>query len=276
MPANYENRPKKRLALREILRNAQGYIQSEFVYITLSSTEILDVNFLLEVVNKDQITKIIAYEKNEERAIQASNSEVAKRFEGKIKIINSEFPESLEDELESFSDIQKIVFFDGEEWFCNKKSSKTRTEFEDLLEKRVLGHNDIYLITSCMAQRSWHTIENQLLEYYNYYYAKTASTHQTQEELKKMLMDNVVDLNVEVAIRNCNSVNGKIGSKERIFAERLGKIKYNDTGHTDMVLLCFRFVNSTSTPKALDIPFDYEKEYVSSRVFENIWEKVLR
>ena len=48
MPVNYENRPKKRLALREILRNAQGYIQSEFVYITLSSSEILDVNILLE------------------------------------------------------------------------------------------------------------------------------------------------------------------------------------------------------------------------------------
>ena len=58
MSANYENRPKKRLALREILINAQGYIQNKFVYITLPSSEILDVNILLEFVQEDQIKKM--------------------------------------------------------------------------------------------------------------------------------------------------------------------------------------------------------------------------
>ena len=158
MSINYENRPKKRLALKEILSNAQGYIQNEFVYITLSSSEIFDVNILLELIQEDQIIKILAYEKDEDRAIKAENSEVAKKFEGRIKIINSEFPESLDDELTGFRNIQRVVFFDGEEWFCDKKHSKTRTEFENLLKTNVLGHNDIYLITSCMAERAWHTI----------------------------------------------------------------------------------------------------------------------
>ena len=90
MPTNYENRPKKRLALNDVLTNAGGYIQNEFVYITLSSSDIFDVNSLLEVVQEDQIKKIIAYEKDEERAIQAGDSEVAKNFEGRIKIINGE------------------------------------------------------------------------------------------------------------------------------------------------------------------------------------------
>ena len=276
MPVNYENRPKKRLALREILSNAQGYIQNKFVYITLSSSEILDVNILLELVQEDQITKIFAYEKDEERAIQAANSEVAKKFEGRIKIINSEFPESLDDELAGFSDIQKVVFFDGEEWFCDKKNSKTRTEFEKLLKTNVLGHNDIYLITSCMAERAWHTIENQQLEYYNYYYAKTASNInlQTQEELKNMLIDNVVDLNVELAIRKCNASSEKAWEKERISAIRLGKIKYNDLRHGNMALLGFRFIKTTTAPKALDIPFDYEKKYISSSKIENIFDSL--
>ena len=70
-----------------------------------------------------------------------------------------------------------------------------------------------------MAERAWHTIENQQLEYYNYYYAKTASkiNLQTQEELKNMLIDNVVDLNVELAIRKCNASSEKAWEKRKNF-----------------------------------------------------------
>jgi hypothetical protein len=228
------------------------------------------------LVQDDQITKIIAYEKDEERAIQAENSEVAKKFEGKIKIVNSEFPESLDEELAGFGDIQKLVFFDGEEWFCDKKTSKTRTEFENLLKSDVLGHNDIYLITSCIAERAWHTIEDQQLEYYKYYYANKAGniSLENQEKIKNMLIDNVVDLNVELAIRNCNASSEKAWEKGRISAIRLGKIKYNDYRHGNMALLGFRFTKTSVAPKALEIPFDYEKQYISNKRIENIFDSV--
>ena len=276
MSAIYKNRPKKRLALQSIFSNALKYFDKEFVYITLSSSEIMDVDNLLEFVEEDRIKKIIAYEKDEERSLKAKNSQVAQKFEGKIKIINGTYPESLGEELEEFSNIQKIVFFDGEEWFCNKTTSNTRSDFEDLLKKRVLGHNDIYLITSCMARLAWHAIEKEQFDYFNYYYFKNDSNYnnRTSEELKELLINNVVDLNVEVAIRNCNSLNEKIGIKGFITAERLGKTKYNDYGHTHMSLLGFRFLKSTVIPKPLKIPFDYEYEYISNKIIESGWDMI--
>ena len=89
-----------------------------------------------------------------------------------------------------------------------------------------------------------------------------------------MLIDNVVDLNVELAIRNCNASSEKAWEKGRISAIRLGKIKYNDFRHGNMSLLGFRFIKTTVAPKALDIPFDYEKEYISSSKFENIFDSL--
>lgn len=273
---NYDDRPNKRRALNDILRTVQKEINHEFIYITLSSSEILDVNDILKVVKKGQITKILAYEKDQERAREAENSEIAKIFEGRIKIINEVFPNYLSEELEDFEEIQKVVFFDGVEWFCNKKGYDTRSEFQDLLKTRVLGHNDIYIISSSVAHRSWHTVEDEVLKYYQYYYSNNKCKYVTgSDEFIEKLKENTVDLNVEVAIRNCNSDRVKIGSKKRITAERLGKIRYNDTNHTEMDLLGFRFVETTDFPKALDIPCSYDNTYRGTKKFDDILDKII-
>jgi hypothetical protein len=272
---NYSGRTNKRKALNYILKHVESKIDEKFIYVTLSSDEILDVNDVLTVFDENQIHQILAYERDMNTAVNAENSAIAEQFEGRIKIINDDFPNLLGEELENYEGIQKIIFFDGVEWFCNKKTSKTRTQFQKLLTNGVLGHKDIYIISSSVAHRSWGTIKEEVDLMYGQYcnYNFKADDNFSGDELETMLKENTVDLNVEIAIRNCNSYRASQKIPERILIERLGKIRYNDTSHTEMDLLGFHFVETKYDPKNLKIPFKYDKIFKGTRIGDEIWEK---
>jgi len=91
-----------------------------------------------------------------------------------------------------------------------------------------------------------------------------------------MLMDNLVDLNIEVAIRNTNKEFKDVSFKKRITAERIRKIRYNDTHHSDMVLISFRILTNLIPPEHLVIPYENDKHYVGRVDTDSFFDRTIR
>ena len=58
-------------------------------------------------------------------------------------------------------------------------------------------------------------------------------------------------------------------------AERIRKIRYNDTHHQDMVLICFRILTNIIPPEHLLIPYNNDKHYRGRVDTDNFFDRII-